>query len=172
MSSIERARAFATRAHGKQRYGNAPYTVHLERVLAVLNRAGVTDEAVLMAGLLHDTIEDTSVTRADLVAEFGEAVAAMVDAVSDGEGNTRAERKVRPYGLIPNTPGAVVVKLADRIANVSAALETEAARHLKRYVGEAEAFRRVLHRPGQADILWRELEGLMALARSHLERQR
>lgn len=60
---LQQARKFAVEAHGDQRYGDEPYVVHLDHVLAVLQRFGIEGEDILVAGLLHDTIEDTNVTQ-------------------------------------------------------------------------------------------------------------
>jgi len=55
----------------------------------------------------------------EMIAVFtNERVAALVDAVSDGQGANRKERKERPYALIPTVPDAILLKLADRIANL------------------------------------------------------
>lgn len=116
----------ARRVHAEQTYGeDQPYTVHLEATVAVMRRFGIKDEVKLGAGWLHDSIEDTDLTITALTVHlgtcFGEAaavgVAELVNAVTDGEGKNRAERKARSYELIPKTKGAVLVKLADRIAN-------------------------------------------------------
>lgn len=161
---LESARRFAIDAHGSQRYGNGPYIVHLERVLRTLLAHGVVDESILIAGLLHDVIEDTPISRDDVARAFGESVAGLVDAVTDGEGATRMARKLRPYGLIPETPGAVQIKVADRIANVSAALEAADVRRVRMYGNEWDSFREALHRSGEAESLWNELERLMEQA--------
>jgi len=157
------ARSLAIRAHANQRYGEAPYEVHLAAAVAVLERHGLTDPELLAAAWLHDTIEDTPVTRAELVDAVGERVAAMVDAVSDGPGANRAERKARPYRMIPHTPGAILIKLADRIANVEAAVGT-LPRILAKYRGEHPGFREKLHDPAdaQAAALWATVDGLLA----------
>lgn len=146
---------FARLAHAKQRYGDEPYGVHLESVVRVLTEEGVVDEEVLAAGWLHDVLEDTPVLLEELVALAGQRVASIVDAVTDGKGTNRRERKLRPYELAPRTPGAILVKLADRIANVEGTADT---RRLRMYREEHVEFRRRLHRPGEADELWARLE--------------
>ena len=119
------ALAFAREHHGAQRYGKSPndvpYEVHLEAAAEVLRRFGYGDDPVLMsAAYLHDVIEDTGVKRAELAERFGHRVADIVDAVSDPPGESRAERKAAAYPRIAGCEGAVIVKLADRIANVEA----------------------------------------------------
>lgn len=164
-SLVETARSLALSAHGDQRYGDAPYAVHLAAVVAVLERHGLTAPELLAAGWLHDSIEDTTLSRDEVAGAVGERVAAIVDAVSDGPGESRAERKRRPYRLIPQTPGAVLIKLADRIANVAACVGRR-PRKLAVYRGEHPGFRQQLHDPedAAAAALWAELEGLLVRA--------
>lgn len=160
---VETARALAHHAHRDQRYGDQPYTVHLAQVAAVLVRHGLDEPALLAAAWLHDTIEDTPTTRADVASAAGEHVAAMVDAVTDGPGADRATRKQRPYRLIPQTQDAVLVKLADRIANVEAAVEVRPA-ILAKYQREHPHFRATLHRADdpRAAPLWTTLDALLS----------
>lgn len=114
------AYSFAAEKHAHQRYGDAPYTVHLEAVRAVLRDAGFEDEHPLaIASWLHDTIEDTATTREEVQAHFGIAVADLVWAVT-GIGQNRKERNAHAYAKIRATPDAATLKLADRIANVEA----------------------------------------------------
>lgn len=159
---LRRAQALATEAHQGQRYGDAPYTVHLAAVVAVMERFGIVDVDVLAAGWLHDTIEDTPVSRAEVAAAVGERAASMVDAVSDGPGENRKARKARPYRLIPQTPGAVLVKLADRIANVESASKARPGL-LEMYRREHPAFRQKLQQDGEADAMWAHLDALLRL---------
>lgn len=160
---VPSARALALSAHGAQRYGEEPYEVHLAAAVAVLERHGLTDPELLAAAWLHDSIEDTELSRAAVAETAGERVAAMVDAVSDGPGDNRKQRKQRPYRLIPQTPGAVLIKLADRIANVEAAVGRRPGL-LAMYRKEHARFRELLCDPedGVAAPLWATLDGLLA----------
>jgi (p)ppGpp synthase/HD superfamily hydrolase len=126
-SSVARllaARKVAETAHKGQLYGDRPYLDHLDAVVETLKKFGHTDPDILTAGYLHDTLEDTSLTKDQLASEFGQRVADLVDACTDGPGKNRKERKERPYTLIPQTPGALAIKLADRIANIQSAKKT------------------------------------------------
>lgn len=116
-------RAFAIEAHGDQKYGSAPYIVHLDAVRDVLVRFGFQDEDLLTAALLHDVIEDTPVD-ADLVEEkFGAEVCGLVVAVTNEPGRNRRERHRLTYPKIRNAGWkAIALKLADRIANVEQSL--------------------------------------------------
>ncbi len=158
---LDAVRRFAAAAHEGQRYGEHPYTFHLAEVVSCLDRFGLTDPVILAAGWLHDVVEDTDVTLAQVAALAGDEVAVIVDAVTDGEGSSRRERKARPYRLIPTVAGALEVKLADRIANVSSALQSRPGL-LKMYQREQRVFRGALYRPGHAGPMWSELEALLA----------
>ena len=123
LALLFRALAFAAHKHRDQRRKDAeasPYINHpiaLAEVLA--GEGGVADVEVLAAALLHDTIEDTATTAAELRAEFGERIAAMVEEVTDDQNLPKAERKrlqiEHAAGL---SPGARLVKLADKICNL------------------------------------------------------
>jgi len=163
---VARARDLALVAHGSQQYGDQPYRVHLEAVLSVLSRFGVEDEAILAAGWLHDVLEDNrSVCRIDLERSFPEAVVAIVDACTDGEGESRDERKKRSLGLIPQTHNAIVVKLADRIANVEASVQGNDEGKLAMYRGEHGKFSRTLRASPSdrafAAAMWDHLDQLL-----------
>jgi (p)ppGpp synthase/HD superfamily hydrolase len=154
----ERALAWAREQHGGQLYGGRPYGTHLLAAAEVLRDCGYGDDPALMsAAYLHDTIEDTSATREQIAALFGARIAGIVDAVSDPDGDTRAEKKAAAYPRIRAIDDAVRVKLADRIANVEAG-----GRPAAKYAGEQEAFRRGLWKPGVADAMWARLDRALA----------
>jgi len=156
----KRAREYAVEAHRGQQYGTKPYHVHLDAVVEVLRRFGHRDLETLAAGYLHDVLEDTETEFHALSREFGEVVAALVDACTDGAGANRAERKERPYRLIPKTPGALLVKLADRIANVEASRES-GSRLLSMYRKEHPEFERRLRGPSAAEPMWAHLGSIL-----------
>lgn len=153
-----RALQWARDQHGGQQYGGRPYDTHLLAVADVLRDCGYGDDAALMsAASLHDTIEDTDATYDQVTRLFGTRVADIVDAVSDPDGATRAEKKAAAYPRIRAIDDAVRVKLADRIANVESGGPSSA-----KYRGEQEAFRRELWKPGVADAMWARLERALA----------
>lgn len=117
------ALAFAARKHRDQRrkdHAAAPYINHPIALVEVLcSEAGVRDPTVLCAALLHDTIEDTQTTAAELEAVFGVEVCAIVLEVTDDRSLTKAERKraqVERAGRVSRE--ARLVKLADKICNL------------------------------------------------------
>ena len=115
-AEILRATLFAARAHaGQVRKGAAaePYVNHVIEVAAILAEAGAPLEAVL-AGLLHDTVEDTEATEADLVAAFGAGVAAIVAEATDDKSLPKETRKALQVSLAPKkSDAAKQLKLAD-----------------------------------------------------------
>lgn len=147
MNDLERARWFAEGAHAGQMYGNGErYAHHLEMVVAVLERFGVTDEDTLIAGWLHDTVEDTNVTFAAIADAFGVRVARTVEAVTDKPGKNRRERHAATYPLIRRTGGwrAILVKLADRIANMEYSQEVANIGKMAMYRKEFDEFKNML----------------------------
>lgn len=118
-----RALAFAAHKHRDQRRkdaGASPYINHPIAVAEVLvEEGGVTDAAVLAAALLHDTLEDTDTSLAELRECFGERVASIVLEVSDDTSLPKAERKrLQVAGAAALSPEARLVKLADKICNL------------------------------------------------------
>ena len=118
------ARAFAIDAHGGQRYGEHPYVVHLDEVVAILHAFVVAPgPELLVIGYLHDVVEDTPVTLTQVGQRFGEGVARCVDLLTDAPGRNRKERKAATYARLAEVPPdapegrALVVKAADRLAN-------------------------------------------------------
>ncbi len=97
-AEILRATLFAARAHaGQARKGAAaePYVNHVIEVAGLLADHSAPLPAIL-AGLLHDTVEDTDCTHADLVAAFGEDVAAIVAEATDDKSLSRCRSPTRP----------------------------------------------------------------------------
>lgn len=116
---IDKARAFAELAHAGQVYNEeVPYSFHLNMVVQVLARFGFTDPTWVCCGLLHDVIEDTNRSYNDVLRRFGQTVADRVYAVTAAKGKNRAEKNERTYPGIKEKEEYVILKLADRIANI------------------------------------------------------
>ena len=114
---------FAAEKHRNQRRKDAaatPYINHPLQVAETLWRVGgVRDPAVLVAAVLHDTIEDTDTTPAEIVARFGPAVLTLVQEVSDDKSLPKATRKQLQVEHAPHkSPGAKLIKLADKLHNI------------------------------------------------------
>lgn len=130
----EIAREFALLHHAGQRYGEAPYIVHLDAVVQHLKSVDAAQH-VLVAGYLHDILEDTSVTTTTLTRVFGEATCALVWAVT-GEGESRAAKVAATVAKLESLPDARLLKLADRLANVEACVRSGNHSLLARYRAE------------------------------------
>ncbi|MEM5339841.1 HD domain-containing protein [Paraburkholderia azotifigens] len=123
MNMLIRATAFAADRHRNQRRKDAeasPYINHPIALADVLaNEGDVADEAVLVAAILHDTIEDTETSMDELVAQFGREAAAIVAEVTDDKTLPKAERKRLQVEHASAISGkAQLVKLADKICNL------------------------------------------------------
>jgi (p)ppGpp synthase/HD superfamily hydrolase len=144
---LARAADYAARQHlGQRRKGERgePYINHLTEVAALLAEATNGEDAVLLlGGLLHDTIEDTATTFADLEAMFGIEVAELVAEVTDDKSLSQAERKRLQ---VESTPGksrrAKLLKLADKTSNLRGLVDSPpadwSAERLSDYVDWAE----------------------------------
>lgn len=165
-----KAMNFGCSVHGSQAYGKHSYVRHLAHVESVLLRFGFDDPALLSAAWLHDSIEDANVTWRQLDEMFGEEVAMLVFAVTDGEGANRKERKAASYAKMRDYPRAIILKLADRIANVESSMIDNGSL-LGMYAKEYPAFRATLRTASFVDAnadcatrlagLWSYLDGLL-----------
>lgn len=80
---------------------------------------GVTDHAILAAAILHDTVEDTDTTPEEIESEFGAEIRGLVAEVTDDKSLEKQTRKHLQVLHAPHlSPGAKVIKLADKISNV------------------------------------------------------
>ena len=133
---------FASKHHNGQWYGNKPYMYHLKKVSDVALDLGYTDESILMSCLLHDIIEDTEVSYKDVKENFGEEVAEIVYCVTDELGRSRKERKSKTYKKIRNNPKSIVVKLCDRISNITESMgkDNYNLKLMKMYLDEHNEF--------------------------------
>lgn len=123
ISIILKAAQFAAAKHRDQRRKDAaasPYINHPIALANILsNEGGVSDPVIIVAALLHDTIEDTETTQAELEGVFGVEVTRVVMEVTDDKSLSKADRKrlqIEHAGHISER--AKLVKLADKIANI------------------------------------------------------
>ncbi len=165
MPLVQTAREVATRAHGDQHYGAHPYHVHLD---AVAELAGEFGETARVVAYLHDVVEDTPVELAELESQFGKLVADCVAILTDESGENRRERKEKTYRKMAGVSGdlelALIVKAADRLANMRACVAGDNADKLAMYKEEHEAFREAAYRPGLCDELWHEIDRIYTSA--------
>lgn len=120
--TVLRAADFAARKHKDQRRKDpeqTPYVNHVIGVTHSLSSAGVVDSVTLSAALLHDTVEDTETSIAELQAEFGESIATVVSEVTDDKTLPRDERKRLQIEHTPHvSQKAKLVKLSDKLYNL------------------------------------------------------
>ena len=149
---------FAERMHTGQLYGTNHYSFHLNAVRNVLSDFEYHGP-ITVAAWLHDTLEDTKATREQLATLFGDEVARLVWCVT-GEGETREIRNACVYKKLQTFPGAIPLKLADRIANMEHSVDSGDARHLAMYRQEYPAFREALFPRSKKHALtmWARLE--------------
>ena len=118
-----KAAHFAAEKHKNQRRKDAQATPYINHPLTLAyilsNEAGITDPTTLVAAVLHDTIEDTETTEAELEHHFGLDVAGIVKELTDDKTLPKLERKMLQ---IKNGPKKSykekLVKFADKIANL------------------------------------------------------
>ena len=159
------SRTFALAAHADQRYGDLPYSAHLDAVAELVAPYGDPFQVV---AYLHDVVEDTEVSLERVRERFGELVAQCVELLTDAPGADRKERKAKTYAKLASVSGAtgmaLVVKTADRLANVAACVADGKLSLLAVYRGEHAVFRQAAFREGLCDDLWERLDRLLGEA--------
>lgn len=129
---ILKAATFAAEKHaGQKRKGQAaePYINHLIEVAQLIAASSPTlDVNLVIAGLLHDTIEDTGVTATELEERFGRDVTALVLEATDDKSLPKEVRKALQVKNAPTrSPRAQTLKIADKISNLRSLLTSPPA---------------------------------------------
>ena len=119
--AVLKAAHFAAQKHADQRRKGAaaePYINHLLEVAELVSSAlAEPDTNLVIAALLHDTVEDAGVTKEELIEAFGSDVAALVMEVTDDKSLPKAERKrLQIVTASKKSVRAQGIKLADKIA--------------------------------------------------------
>ena len=125
MELIERAYQKAEQMHeGQLRKSGEPYLIHPVAVAKILADLGM-DENTIVAGLLHDAVEDTPYTQEDLTRDFGEEVALLVDGVTklssmvyESKEERQAENLRKMFLAMSKDIRVLIIKLADRLHNL------------------------------------------------------
>ena len=166
VETLERAFEFANVAHGTQRRRSGePYITHPIEVAIIL--AGLhMDVETLVGALLHDTIEDTGVTRDDVVENFGEDVASLVEGVTKitkievGSLTDEQAATIRKMLVAMNKDiRVIVIKLADRLHNMRTLGSLREDRRIFKSRETLEIYAPIAHRLGINSVKW-ELEDL------------
>ena len=173
---LERAHNLAVKAHrGQKRASGEPYVNHCLAVATILAELGAPIP-VVAAGLLHDTVEDTSVTLKDLADEFGPEVARLVDGVTKLTQLPRVTRRERKdertsrvelaketlrktFLAMGDDVRVVMIKLADRLHNMRTLSHLPSEKHTRIAQETLEIFAPLANRLG----IWQmkgELEDL------------
>lgn len=121
---ISEAQRFAKNAHRgidhRRKYTHKPYEVHLAAV-AELVASVCQDPEMIAAAWLHDTVEDTPTTLADIEKSFGKQVAQLVSELTDisrpGQGNRAARKQIDRLHTAKASARVMTIKLADLIDN-------------------------------------------------------
>lgn len=164
LRQIEKAYQVAERWHrGQKRKSGDPYITHPLAVTTILAELGM-DPATLMAGLLHDTVEDTEYGLDTLRRDFGDQVALLADGVTKldkvkfGEA-AQAETVRKMVVAMAKDPRVLVIKLADRLHNMRTMRYLKREKQEKKARETLEIYAPLAHRLGMNTIKW-ELEDL------------
>jgi GTP pyrophosphokinase len=160
--NLKKAFLFAQKAHKDQfRKSGEPYITHPVEVAKILINLGM-EETVVIAGLLHDVLEDTNVTPLELEKEFGKDVLSLVDAITKLERLSfypteayKAQNLRKMFIAMAKDIRVIIIKLADRLHNMQT-LQYHEEEKRKRIAKETlEIYAPLAHRLGVWDIKWR-----------------
>ena len=161
---LQRGYEVAEQCHrGQLRKSGDPYITHPLAVATILAELGM-DTTTLIAALLHDTVEDTGYTDADVAKEFGAEVAHLVDGVTKldkvkfGEA-AEAETIRKMIVAMSRDPRVLVIKLADRLHNMRTLRFLPPAKQERKARETLEVLAPLAHRLGMNTLKW-ELEDL------------
>jgi len=163
---VTRAYRVAEQAHeGQLRKTGEPYITHPLAVAAILAKLGL-DDITLAAALLHDAVEDTSVTLDDIEVSFGAPVAQIVDGVTKLDRVKFASKEaqqaatVRKMLIAMAKDGRVLlIKLADRLHNMRTIAAMEEDKQRRTAQETLDIYAPLAHRLGIQDVRW-QLEDL------------
>lgn len=163
---IMKAYNYAVEHHGEQkRRSGEPYIIHPLNVAYILAGVGL-DEATICAALLHDVVEDTDATDADLRKDFGDEIADMVAGVTKLETmqfTTVEEQQVEDYRKMFLAMGkdirVIILKIADRLHNMRTLKYLKRDRQIANAKETMEIYAPLANRLGLYSMKW-ELEDL------------
>lgn len=124
ISLLLKAVKFSAEKHKTQRRKGAEGSPYINHPIAVAEAlwtvGGVRDISVIVAAILHDTVEDTKTTLPEVEAHFGPVVRSLVEEVTDDKSLLKPERKRLQIEHAPHlSNGAQQIKLADKISNIN-----------------------------------------------------
>lgn len=168
ITTIEETKEFAFSKHDRpsesQRYGNAPYSKHLQDVEDQVEKYSYylpADKVTKMkqAAYLHDIVEDTEITPDDLVEIFDIEIATWVFNVSNERGFSRKEKNFKTYPKIWTCDFSIYLKLCDRIANTTNS-KIHKVELFEMYKKEYPVFKYALKVRGLYPDMWAKLDEL------------
>lgn len=125
--TIPKAIVFATLKHeGQRRKGSdVPYIVHPMEAMQILTDLDCAED-IIIAGILHDTLEDTKTTPDEIAAEFGDHVCQIVRGETEDKSKTWIERKNATISHLKSSNAEIrLVCLADKISNLRSMLRDQ-----------------------------------------------
>jgi guanosine-3',5'-bis(diphosphate) 3'-pyrophosphohydrolase len=172
---LHKAIKLAVKAHKKQDLDDShplPYVTHPLNVLNLLRYdAGVLDEDILCAAVLHDLLEETDVTESEIAKRFGDEVLSLVKQMTRKESSEEVmalaedERwKIRNDEMMDEidhmSDAAKKIKLADRTSNLQVALKERTGKKLERYLGQSRQILEHIERD-ISPVLWDKIQKML-----------
>lgn len=161
LSEISRAFDFAEKAHeGQFRRSGEPYIIHPVEVAIILTELKM-DRETLIAGLLHDVVEDTGVSLDEIKEKFGETVALLVDGVTKlrnfqfrSSAENQAENYRKMFVAMAQDDRVIICKLADRLHNLRTLQYMPVEKQKKKAKETLEIYAPLAHRLGISKLKW------------------
>lgn len=132
---FERAKELAYKMHEGQKYGDYPYSYHLNSVVSSLQKKwGEHNKDILSVGILHDILEDTELTEQELINVVGKDIAKCVVALTkvDGEPYDAYIHRVKEFHYSKE------VKIHDTLCNLTESIMADSAYRVKKYSNQLQ----------------------------------